>query len=102
MLARLMEDDALLQAVCQGFLQDIPQQIAALRGYLENADIPAIERQAHTIKGASANVGGERLREVSFKIEQAAKAGDLHSANDLMTDLEAQFHALEQAMTQEP
>jgi PAS domain S-box-containing protein len=98
-LARLMDDEALLQTVSEGFIQDIPLQIAALKRYLEDADVPSAERQAHTIKGASANVGGERLREVAFQIEQAVRTGDLRAAAASMPELESQFAALKQAMT---
>ena len=79
MMARLMDDEDLARTVIEGFLEDIPQQIEALRGYLEAGDAAGAERQAHTIKGASANVGGEALRAVAFEMEKAGKAGDLDS-----------------------
>ena len=101
MMARLMDDEDLARMVVEGFLEDIPRQIAALKGYLETGDAAGAERQAHTIKGASANVGGERLREVAFEMEKAARAGDLSTAGRLMAELEAQFDRLNQAMTKE-
>ena len=61
MLARLMEDEDLAKMVVESFLEDIPRQIDSLKVYLEAGDATGAERQAHTIKGASANVGGERL-----------------------------------------
>ena len=69
-----------------------------LRGYLDTGDAPGAERQAHTIKGASANVGGEALREVAFGMEKAGKAGDLSVAKAHMPELEAQFEKLKKAM----
>jgi CheY-like chemotaxis protein/HPt (histidine-containing phosphotransfer) domain-containing protein len=99
MLARLMDDEDLAQTVAEGFLGDIPLQIAALKGYLKTGDVFAAERQAHTIKGASANVGGEAFRAVAFDMESLAKAGDLNAVKDHMVQLEAQFDLLKQAMT---
>jgi len=101
MMARLMDDEELARTVVEGFLDDIPRQIAAVKGYLETGDAPGVERQAHSIKGASANVGGERLREVAFELEKAAKAGDLSAAGGHMAELEAQFGRLKEAMTKE-
>ena len=91
-MARMMDDEDLARTVAEGFLEDIPRQIEALRGYLEAGDAPGAERQAHTIKGAAANMGGEHLREVAFEMEKAGKAGDL----------EREFARLKEAMTKGP
>ena len=101
LMARLMNDEYLVRIVVESFLEDIPLQIAAMKGYLETGDVTGAERQAHTIKGASANVGGERLREVAFEMEKAARAGDLHAAGRHIPEREAQFNLLNQAMAKE-
>ncbi|MFO7602029.1 MAG: response regulator, partial [Candidatus Desulfacyla sp.] len=98
MLSRMMGDLDLAKAVMAGFIDDIPRQIAALKGFLESGDAQAAQRQAHTIKGASANVGGERLREAALRVEKAAQTGDFAGARSLMTELEAQFSRLKDAM----
>ena len=98
MLDRLMDDEELVQVVVEGFLEDIPLQIAALKKFLENGDVSATERQAHTIKGASANVGGEILRAVAFEIEKAAHGGDLNAVKALVHELEYQFAQLKIAI----
>jgi HPt (histidine-containing phosphotransfer) domain-containing protein len=100
LMARLMDDEYLARMVVEGFQEDIPKQIAALKGYLESGAAGA-ERQAHTIKGASANVGGKRLMEVAFEMEKAARAGDLSAAGRHIPELEAQFDWLNQAMKKE-
>jgi CheY-like chemotaxis protein/HPt (histidine-containing phosphotransfer) domain-containing protein len=98
MMVRLMGDEDLARMIIENFLKDIPQQIAALKGCLRAGDATGVERQIHTIKGASANVGGKRLMNVAFKMEMAEKAGDLNAVNTWMAELEAQFDALNQAM----
>jgi CheY-like chemotaxis protein/HPt (histidine-containing phosphotransfer) domain-containing protein len=101
MMSMLMDDEDLARTVGATFLDDIPRQIAALRDYLEAGDATGAERQAHTIKGASANVGGQALRAVAFEMEKAARAGDLSATRGYMPELEAQFDRLKQAMTKE-
>jgi CheY-like chemotaxis protein/HPt (histidine-containing phosphotransfer) domain-containing protein len=98
MMARMMDDEVLAKEVVEAFLNDIPRQIRTLQGCLEAADAPGTERQAHTIKGACANVGGEALRAVAFEMEKAARAGDLDAINARMTELKTQFEKLKQAM----
>jgi CheY-like chemotaxis protein/HPt (histidine-containing phosphotransfer) domain-containing protein len=101
MLARLMDDVDLARMVVQGFLEDIPRQIVALKGYIKAGDIPGAERQAHTIKGASANVGGNAMVAVSLDMEMAGKAGDLNAVKASMAELELQFDLLNQVMIKE-
>ena len=98
MVARLMDDEDLVRAVVVGFLEDMPRQIDALRSYLEASDVEGTVRQAHTIKGASANVGGESLRAVAFEMERAARAGHLGDVIAHLPDLDARFVKLREAM----
>jgi len=98
MMGRLMDDEELARVLTECFLEDIPQQIETLRGCLEAGDAPGAERQAHTIKGAAANVGGEFLREVASEMEKAGKAGDLDVVKTRMADLYVQFERLKDVM----
>jgi HPt (histidine-containing phosphotransfer) domain-containing protein len=98
MLKRMMGDEVLVRTVLDCFLSDIPQQIQALRISLDAGDVPGAEQQAHSIKGASANIGGERLREAAFRIEKAASAGNLNDARSRMAELEAQFSRFRETM----
>ena len=98
MMSRLTDDEDLARTVAEGFLVDIPRRIAALKGCLETGNAPGAALQAHTIRGASATVGGERLREVAFAMERAGKAGDLDFVKARMAELEAQFDTLKQTM----
>jgi two-component system, sensor histidine kinase and response regulator len=100
MMARMMDDEELARTVTEGFLADIPLQIEALRGFIAAGNVPGAERQAHTIKGASANVGGECLRAAAFEMEKAGKAGDMDAVKLLIAEIEAQFEALKKAMLQ--
>jgi HPt (histidine-containing phosphotransfer) domain-containing protein len=98
MMARLMGDEDLAHTVVEGFLEDIPRQITALKGYLESGDASRVERQAHTIKGASAHLGGEALSVIALKMEKAGKAGNLEAVTVGLPELEAQFARLKAAM----
>jgi two-component system sensor histidine kinase/response regulator len=98
MMARLMNDEALARTVVGGFLEDLPCQIEALRCYVKAGDVAGVERQCHTIRGASSNVGGEALCEVAFELEKFGRAGDVEAVRQRLPDLENQFRRLEEAM----
>jgi HPt (histidine-containing phosphotransfer) domain-containing protein len=86
--------------VIGGFLEDLPKLIKELKDFLEAGDVPRTERQAHSIKGASVNVGGEALRAAAFEMEKAAKAGDLKSVAARLPELENQVARLKDFMNE--
>ena len=88
----------LAHAVAVGFLEDLPRQLDALEAFLGAGDLPAAVRQAHTIKGASANMGAEALREGAWSLEQAGRAGDLAAMAAQAPDLRVQFARMQEAL----
>jgi signal transduction histidine kinase/DNA-binding response OmpR family regulator len=94
----LLGDEDLAVIIQNSFLADIPQQIQKLNSFLKSGDVSNTERQAHTIKGAAANVGGERLKAVAFEMEKSARNMDLTAAAIFMKDLETEFERLKAAM----
>ncbi len=95
---RLMDDEDMALDVIESFLDDIPSQIENLRGCIENQDGEGTMRQAHTIKGVAANVGGNALSAVAARMETAAIEGDLQKTVGLLPDLDRQFESLRNAM----
>jgi len=93
MLSRLMGDQELAKIILQGFLGDIPAQIEILKAHSQKGDFQVVCRQAHTIKGAAANVGGEKLREAAHKLENLSR-------NQIPADLENLILALEERFKQ--
>ena len=73
---RLLDDDELARTVTESFLTDVPKQIEALKNFLAAGDAPSLRRQAHTVKGAAANIGGERLRACVLRLEESGGGGD--------------------------
>ena len=63
--------------VVQTFVEGLPAQLDALRRHLTDGDVSNARRQAHTIKGAAANVSAEGLRGLALQAERAAAAAEL-------------------------
>lgn len=90
--------EMLTTTVEHAFLEEIPTLIEALRDGLQEGDAQQVGRHAHSIKGASANVCAEALRDVALQIEKAGIEGDLSPALAHMTELEVQFELVKQEM----
>jgi CheY-like chemotaxis protein len=101
-LARLEGDKELAMVVIEAFLEDAPRQIQELKNLAMRGDSAASGRLAHSIRGAAANVGGERLRKVATEMEKAADSGNLDAVNNHMAELEAQFLLLQDAIQDAP
>ncbi len=98
LMARLMDDEELAKMIIEGFIGDVPQQIKKLGEFIKSNDMRGLERQAHTIKGAAANVGGELIREIAFMVEKAGKAGNMKTAVRHMAELEKEFKVFKEAV----
>jgi HPt (histidine-containing phosphotransfer) domain-containing protein len=95
---RLMDDGDLIAEIIAIFLEDVPRRIASLKEHLISERTAEAGEQAHSIKGAAADVGGEIVRAVAFEMEKAGKAGDLEALKKTMPVLEKEFERLKEAM----
>jgi CheY-like chemotaxis protein/HPt (histidine-containing phosphotransfer) domain-containing protein len=100
LMDRLMGDAELGQIIITGFLDDIPQQIAKLKEFVQSGDTAGATRQAHTIKGASANVGAPALRRVAAALEEMGRADDLPGIAEGVPRLEEEFQRLKSVLTE--
>jgi HPt (histidine-containing phosphotransfer) domain-containing protein len=99
-LQRMMGDEDFARDVAAGFLEELPTMLGALKEQIDRGDCESIWKQAHKMKGSAANVGGEALRDVALKIEQAGKVGDLPEIARWILELESQVARLNEAFRQ--
>ena len=101
MMEQLMGDEELARSMIAIFLEDMPVQFKSLRDCLGNDDAPGTQRQAHTIRGASAIMGGKRLCAVTHEMEKAAAENELSAVRARLAAAEAEFAALQEAVSHE-
>jgi two-component system sensor histidine kinase/response regulator len=94
-LERLDGDEALSREILGMFLKDVPRQMERLREQLKEGDLSALELQAHSLKSAALNIGGNGLQKASQEAEIAAKNGDLERARGLVEKIQREFERLE-------
>jgi signal transduction histidine kinase/DNA-binding response OmpR family regulator/HPt (histidine-containing phosphotransfer) domain-containing protein len=97
-IRRMMGDEGLAHKVVTGFLGDLPKQIDKLKDLAARQETDAAGKQAHTIKGAANNVGGQALGSVASEIEKAGKAGDLPAILARLPELDTQFVQLKEVV----
>jgi PAS domain S-box-containing protein len=102
MLDRIMGDLRLARLLMDGFLGDMPLQFTLLREALASGDASRVERQAHKIKGAAANVGCEALRALALELEQLARQGLLDAGESRLAALDTAFDQVRQAVDGRP
>jgi len=97
-LERMMGDEEFAREVAAEFLKELPALVSILKQHVAQLDLEAIWKQAHKIKGSAANVGGEALRDVALKVEQAGKAGNSEDVVHWAPELEVHAAQLIDAM----
>jgi HPt (histidine-containing phosphotransfer) domain-containing protein len=82
---------AALQEIITEYLAMSEECRVELLGLLRTGDAQAVARAAHTLKGASANVGAAALVGVCAAIEARARQGQPQGAAQLTEQFEAEF-----------
>ena len=62
-------------------------------------DLHALERAAHTLKGASANIGASVLAAICAEIETEGRSERLEGAAGLMEQFDAEFSRVRDALS---
>jgi HPt (histidine-containing phosphotransfer) domain-containing protein len=90
--------DTFLREIIGIFVEDTPLRIAEIDKSLAAGDAPTFIRAAHTIKGASSNVGASALRAVAEQLEQHAKKDGLVNVTALIAELKTAFSSAQVAL----
>jgi CheY-like chemotaxis protein/HPt (histidine-containing phosphotransfer) domain-containing protein len=99
LLERLTGDQEIVRMVLAAFVEDTPRQIAALKQALAAGDLARVQRQGHTLKGASANLSAERLRRAALAFENLTEMPPFAGSASL-SQLEAEFERFKAVLHQ--
>ena len=99
LLERLDGDEGIFKEIIATFLEDAPNQVEKLKKALQEGDANRVERQAHLLKGAALNIGGNGLQNAARELEVAGKEGDLTKAQSLAAIFDQEFEKLKGALT---
>jgi len=86
-----MDDPVLARGLVESFASSVEKCIAEVEGGLTRGDAVLVRRAAHTLVGASANVGAARLEAVAIALETAADRSDDTAVRELLPALRKHF-----------
>jgi len=78
-LERMEGDRELLEELAHLFTDEWPKSAAEIEAALKAVDATVLERLAHGLKGAAANVGAERLSAAALEMEKMSATRNLKS-----------------------
>ncbi|MBU2431315.1 MAG: response regulator, partial [Proteobacteria bacterium] len=70
---RFGNDQELIEAVLEAFFLEAPELIDHIQTAVQNNDIETVRLKAHALKGSSANINAELLRQAALELETEAK-----------------------------
>ncbi len=85
-LERLLGDRTLAAELVTIFLSDAPSLLEELSTAIGAGDAAGAARITHTLKGLSANMGGDALSRIAAKMNELAKINDLAPLHELLPD----------------
>ncbi len=88
-----------LSEIVEEYIAHGKQVWVELRRTLTAGDVAALERSAHTLKGASANVGASTLAQLCGALESHARMEQLDQASGLIDQCDAEFARVQEALT---
>lgn len=90
----------LVAQICQRFLDDAPNTLAAIAAAVQAQDADAARRGAHRLAGGALSVGLSQLAGRTRLAEEALRAGDLPAGwaalHDLLATVQSDLDALAQ------
>jgi HPt (histidine-containing phosphotransfer) domain-containing protein len=69
------------------FLEQTEERLRSVEAALARRDYAQIREDAHSIKGASANVGADRLRELAATLEGRMKSGEHEQVEAMVNEV---------------
>ena len=93
-LERVEGDRELLEEIARIFIGECPGNMDAIRQAHAAGDARILERIAHAVKGASANLSAAAVSQAAFELEKLAASGNLANAGASIDKLQREVGAL--------
>ena len=94
----LLDDE--FEELIQGYILDSQARLATLRSALLNNDNATGYDAAHTLKGASANLGAIQLAQLCHQLQEACREQQIHAQAALLDSIENALRLVQQEINQ--
>jgi two-component system sensor histidine kinase/response regulator len=93
-VSHLGTDAQMLREIIDLFIEDCPNQLAAVRAGLTSGDGAAVYRAAHTLKGSVGNFQAQEIVAHLQRLEARAREGDIATCAAIFKQIEVQLDRL--------
>lgn len=90
-LERLGGDEEIYMMMVDMFLQDVENNCASLAAALAGGEVPALQREIHTIKGLLATFSDEAGAAEAYRVELQVRQGELQGLDKEVPLLQARL-----------
>ena len=94
------EPDFLIELL-EDYIDTSAENLRAIRYAIQAKDAVTVVRTAHTLKGASSNIGAVNMIELSKQLEHLGTEEALHGAVELIDQLEVEFVEVKSVLEKE-
>ncbi len=81
-------DEDILRELRDVFMGELPKMMSAIEAAVRAGDAHAVERAAHTLKGAVSNFQTPLVRDAAFVLEQQGRANNLAGSTENFSKLQ--------------
>ncbi|TDI89773.1 MAG: Hpt domain-containing protein [Caldithrix sp.] len=85
------DDPDFLIELLEDYMDNSEENLKAIRYAIQAKDTVTVVRTAHTLKGASSNIGAVNMTELSDQLEHLGRGKTLEGAVELIDQLEGEF-----------
>lgn len=89
-------DSEFMRQLVEVYLDDTAMRLRALQAAVESGDVTAMRKNAHQLKGSSANIGATALCELARQIERLGQSNNVAGAAELVAELRRELARLQQ------
>lgn len=80
-----------LKELIEMFNGDYPEKLDGISKAIKGKDFNALDKTAHSLKGASGNLGLTRVYELALELEKMGKAKDIEWADKTLDELKEEL-----------
>lgn len=91
-LKDLLEDDFV--DLIQNYMNDSEKRIEEMQEAFNNNDNRLGFESAHSLKGASSNLGATNLTEMCYQLQEICRGGQIHKHQQLIDEIKAECQAV--------
>jgi len=99
-LTEIFGDAQSVRELFDEFFQELDPRLDTLRSGLAEGRPDLVDTAAHAIKGSSANLGAEAVRDCARTVEELARVNQLENLEPLLDQLESELTRLREWIEQ--